>query len=295
MRRIGQQGIGSVLIALAVLVGASVAAPSPADAAERCAATAPAGSVRVVVVIDYGVEDGAPSPASVECLTVAAGTSGGELLAARSALLGAAKLRFAGSGLLCAIDGYPAAPECGQASGDEYRYWSYWSGTGGAWVYGAGNPFVRRVQDGDIEGWRFSSAAESEAPAPRPAPDPAELFPAAPPDHPPAGPDEAVAPQTPASDGERPASDAGAPPPTTSDPGVADTTPADPARVVAAGPAAAGVGEDVAATSVETASADGDGQSTSVPGATLIGAGVVTALAAAATWAFRRRTWSVGS
>jgi hypothetical protein len=131
-------------------------------------------------VVDYGTEPGTPGSISVRCLTVPAGTTGGQLLKQRAEMLGQPLPRYdSGGGLLCAIDGFPGGSECGAASGDEFRYWSYWSGTSGSWVYGQGNPFIRRLGDGDIEGWRFVSAAESAAPPPRVAPS-TNLFPAPP-------------------------------------------------------------------------------------------------------------------
>ncbi len=167
-------------LALAALTVAAVLLPSaPAGAAELCAPSAPAGHVRIAVIVDYGTEPGAPGSASVRCLTVPDGTTGGQLLKQRAELLGTALPSYATSGLLCTLDGFPRNDECGAASGDEFRYWSYWSGTSGSWVYGQGNPFTRRLRDGDIEGWRFVSAAESAAPPPRVAPS-TDLFPAPP-------------------------------------------------------------------------------------------------------------------
>jgi hypothetical protein len=163
---------------VAVILGSLVAGAPPASATELCGSSVGAGQVRVVVVIDYGTEPGAPGTVSARCLTVPSGTTGGQLLKLRSELLATATPRYAGSGLLCALDGFPFGDECGEASGSAFRYWSYWSGTSGSWVYGQGNPFVRRVADGDIEGWRFVSAQESAAPPPRLAPDAGALFPA---------------------------------------------------------------------------------------------------------------------
>jgi hypothetical protein len=167
--------LGSAMVA--VIVGSVLAGAPPASASELCTGSVPAGQVRVAVVVDYGTEPGAPGTASARCLTVPSGTTGGQLLKLRSELLHTATPRYAGSGLLCALDGFPFGDECGEASGSEFRYWSYWSGTSGSWVYGQGNPFVRRVADGDIEGWRFVSAHESAAPPPRLAPDAGALFP----------------------------------------------------------------------------------------------------------------------
>ncbi len=75
--------------------------------------------------------------------------------------------RYADSGLLCGIDGAPASG-CGERTADGYRYWAYFSGTSGSWVYGSGNPFIRRLADGDIEGWRFvDGTGTGQDPPPR--------------------------------------------------------------------------------------------------------------------------------
>jgi hypothetical protein len=80
------------------------------------------------------------------------GTNGSRLLAARAAQLGAAVPAHAGSGLLCTIDSYPSTG-CVETAGGSY--WANFSGTGGDWAYSNYNPFLRRVCDGDVEGWRY--------------------------------------------------------------------------------------------------------------------------------------------
>jgi hypothetical protein len=167
--------------AAGAVVGGAVR-PLPAAAAGACPATVPAGQVRVVVVVDPGTEPGAPGPASVDCLVLPEGSTGSDLLRRRAERVGAAPPRYAPSGLLCAIDGYPAPPACGERTSTGYRYWSYWSGTDGRWVYGQGNPFTRRLRDRDVEGWRFVHGAGGPAdPPPRITPDPARWFPPVPP------------------------------------------------------------------------------------------------------------------
>jgi hypothetical protein len=113
--------------AAGAVVGGAVR-PLPAAAAGACPATVPAGQVRVVVVVDPGTEPGAPGPASVDCLVLPEGSTGSDLLRRRAERVGAAPPRYAPSGLLCAIDGYPAPPACGERTSTGYRYWSYWSG-----------------------------------------------------------------------------------------------------------------------------------------------------------------------
>jgi hypothetical protein len=164
------------LVAVCVLATLAVG-ESPAGAASRCASTVPGGHVRVVLVVDPGA-GGSPG---ATCLVVPDGTTGADLLAQRGSLLGTAPPRYASSGLLCAIDGYPAEG-CGDRTSGGYLYWSYWSGTSGSWVYGQGNPFRRRIRDGDIEGWRFvDGSGTGTDPAPQVAPSPSLFPPLAPP------------------------------------------------------------------------------------------------------------------
>jgi hypothetical protein len=163
------------LVILACSIG-GVFLAAPVAAAALCDGSPPPGQIRVAVIVDFGTEPDSPGTTSVRCLTLADGAKGADLLRERAVLLGLPLPRYAPSGLLCALDGYPAPPECAQGSG-EVRYWSYWSGTDGGWIYGTGNPFTRRLRDGDIEGWRFVRASESNAPPPRVAPDRAALFP----------------------------------------------------------------------------------------------------------------------
>lgn len=164
-----------------LVVGLVVAHPSPAGAATGCNAETPEGMVRVAIVVDFGTRSDAPGGPSVGCLVLPAGSTGGDLLRDRATLLGTPKPRYSASGLLCALDGYPTSG-CGETTGGGYLYWSYWSGTTGTWVYGSGNPFTRRLHDGDIEGWRFSlGAGGPQDPPPRTVPDASRLFPQAPP------------------------------------------------------------------------------------------------------------------
>lgn len=158
----------SVVVALVVVGGARRAEAS------SCAETMPAGQIRVVVVVDTG-DGGGPSAA---CLVVPAGTTGSQALARRAAELGAESPRYAGSGLLCAIDGRPAPPACGDRNAGGFEYWAYFNGSSGGWVYGTYNPFIRRLSDGDIEGWRYvQGAGNGSDPPPRLAPT-RSLFPA---------------------------------------------------------------------------------------------------------------------
>ncbi|MFM8862274.1 MAG: hypothetical protein ACKOIA_07480 [Acidimicrobiia bacterium] len=161
----------ALVLALGVALGPGLA-PAAAAPADACAAPMAETDVRVVVVVDPG--DGGPM--STTCLVVPRGTTGMQVLARRAAMLGVAVPRYASSGLLCAIDGYPSSG-CGERGGAGFRYWAYFSGTSGDWSYGKGNPFTRRVVDGDIEGWRFvEGAGNGTDPPPRLDPSPS-LFP----------------------------------------------------------------------------------------------------------------------
>lgn len=150
---IGRAGTLGALL-LAVFVGGGigtvgVGSSADAQAAPTCV-TAP-GQVTVAVVID----DGRSAP-TIDCLTVGPGTTGVQLMNIRAQRLGKPPLRFDLSGLLCAVDGYPAPPACGvPSSGGAYEYWSYWGVANGSWRYSTTGPASKIVRDGDVEGWHF--------------------------------------------------------------------------------------------------------------------------------------------
>lgn len=149
---------GLAVFGLAV-VGPALFGTTEASAASSCGGPV-AGSARVVVVVDDGL-----GQVSVECLRVSQGTTGSQLLRQRAAKLGTAVPGHAGSGLLCTIDSFPASG-CAETAGGSY--WANFSATGGSWDYSSYNPFIRRVCDGDVEGWRYvvrgSGAAGDAAP-----------------------------------------------------------------------------------------------------------------------------------
>lgn len=180
LARLGRRLAVACLVAL-VLVAGSVTGGVPvlgsdgavADAATVCGGSVGEGQIRVVIVVDPG--PGGPGGPAATCLVVARGTTGAQLLAERSGALGVPRPRYADSGLLCGIDGHPATG-CGERTASGYRYWAYFSGTSGSWVYGSGNPFIRRMADGDVEGWRFvDGAGTGQDPPPRLGP--SGLFP----------------------------------------------------------------------------------------------------------------------
>lgn len=161
-----------VMAAMVFATGVAVLAPPRAADAAGCSSPRGAGEVRVVIVVDPGAS-GAPSSV---CMVVPEGTTGSQLLARRAAEIGAAAPRYASSGLLCAIDGYPSSG-CGDRTAGGYAYWAYFAGGSGSWIYGNNNPFIKRLRDGDVEGWRFvDGAGDGQDPPPRLGP--AGLFPA---------------------------------------------------------------------------------------------------------------------
>ena len=147
---------------------AASAVRQPEDPAPRC--TVPAHTketVVVAVVADFG---GANGKVIVTCVAVKAGDNDAQALQAQAALLRYPSPRYGESGLLCAIDGYPATG-CGNQSGGHYAYWSYWHG-GKRWLYASGGPAEWKVSKGDVEGWRFEpdGSATPADPPPRAAP-----------------------------------------------------------------------------------------------------------------------------
>jgi hypothetical protein len=148
---------------------------SPAkNGSPRCtiAPHVPKGQIVVPVVVDFGGRNGR---VLVTCILVKRGVSGAQVLQAQAALLGYPTPRYAESGLLCAIDGYPTSG-CGTQSGDHYAYWAYWHG-GRRWQYANGGPGEWKVARGDVEGWRFEpdGSATPADPPPRDAPGAAAL------------------------------------------------------------------------------------------------------------------------
>jgi hypothetical protein len=136
-----------------------------------CAAAADGPSVAVVV--DFGdVAQSGPPPRSEPQATCVSHNS--RLTGAQALVDAGYDLRFATSGLLCAINGYPA-DGCGERTGEgrQYLYWSYWRASSGetAWTYSGGNP-ASRIRDGVTEGWRFVHGTGSPSdPQPRHTPE----------------------------------------------------------------------------------------------------------------------------
>ncbi len=161
-----------VSMALASM-GALVVGASAASAASGPCAAPVIGQARVVVVVDDG--EGGADHAVATCVVVPRGSKGSLVLAARAARLGTAAPSHAGSGLLCTIDSFPASQCADTGSGS---YWANFSGTDGVWNYSSYNPFIRRVCDGDVEGWRYVVQGTGAAGDPQPRLDPASVRPA---------------------------------------------------------------------------------------------------------------------
>jgi hypothetical protein len=92
-----------------------------------------------------------------KCVPVASSAHDADALAAA---VGSGNVAYANSGLLCAIDNYPAngVQNCGQSVGSgKYDYWSYWQGSTGSWVYADDGPAEQSVSSpaDDVEGWMF--------------------------------------------------------------------------------------------------------------------------------------------
>jgi hypothetical protein len=73
-------------------------------------------------------------------------------------------------GLVCAIDG----TGCGtsnclcQCQGDPCVYWSYWHMDGDGWNYSAIGSTIRRISDGDMDGWSWGPGSVTSAIEPPP-------------------------------------------------------------------------------------------------------------------------------
>jgi hypothetical protein len=154
-----------VLVVLAVSVGSG----SPMVRALAGGGCASADSGHVGLVIDFGNVTGHGTPPAPQvqtaCLALSSGETGDRVLAAAGL-----SLRWGSSGLLCAINGYPASG-CGQTTSSGTDYWSYWHG-GSVWTYATTGPASSRPAAGGVEGWRFvhvtSRGGAASAPVPSP-------------------------------------------------------------------------------------------------------------------------------
>lgn len=72
----------------------------------------------------------------------------------------------------CAL-GITAAPAHAE---DAYRYWSFWLEDSGEWSYAQQGPATIAARDGQIYGWKFGIARESDPSAPQPGIGPAQAW-----------------------------------------------------------------------------------------------------------------------
>ena len=133
--------------------------------------------VYVAVAIDFG--GGSAPPSIVKCVPVPSNDHDADALAA---VVGSGNVSYNNSGLLCAIDNYPAngVQNCGQSVGNgNYDYWSYWHGTSGSWVYASNGPTEQSVSSSadDVMGMRFQTdePANSSDPPPTVTPSYAQI------------------------------------------------------------------------------------------------------------------------
>jgi hypothetical protein len=158
-----------------LFVGAAAAALAPAGPGALiplklaiASADSVGNDVYVAVVVDFG--NGSSMSTLSKCVPV---PSSGDDADALAAAVGSNNVAYAGSGLLCAIDNYPAngVQNCGQSTGSgDYDYWSYWHGSAGSWAYANNGPAEQSVSNpsNDVEGWRFqlNEPANQSDPAP---------------------------------------------------------------------------------------------------------------------------------
>jgi hypothetical protein len=134
-----------LLIACFALVLASIATPS------RAAADGP-NRAGVVVSFDDGRSE------SVCVKFTEAEISGAELLS--RAGLPVVTMSGSGGAAVCGIDGLgcenPGDCFC-QCHGGGCRYWAYYTLENGAWRYSATGSSLRKVHDGDVDGWAWGA------------------------------------------------------------------------------------------------------------------------------------------
>ena len=133
-----------------LFVGAAAAALAPAGPGALvplkmaiASADSVGNDVYVAVVVDFG--SGSSKSTISACVPVESSAHDADALAAA---VGSGNVSYNNSGLLCAIDDYPAngVQDCGQSVGSgDYDYWSYWHGSSGTWVYADNGPAEQSV------------------------------------------------------------------------------------------------------------------------------------------------------
>ena len=156
-----------LLAAACLVVGGLAVATLPATPAVA------SGQVCEGIVLD----DGNGSAAAVQAGQVAPGASDLEALSTAGDTVAEND-----SGLVCAIDNYPAngLANCTATSGGDYYYWSYWSGDPytNTWTYAEIGPSEHTVTDGQtyVQGWRYQDPGPSGPSATKPSVTPAAAF-----------------------------------------------------------------------------------------------------------------------
>lgn len=141
--------------AVLLMIGSACTPPSSPANFAKCP-TAGAGQIQVAVV----VEDAPKANTEVVCVVLPTGADGIDALNARATRIGGVAPRiksFSFGDQVCAIDGDPVAPACGDAVPGGFASWGYWAG-GSNWsssFIGAGDHVLAQ---GDVEGWAFSIA-----------------------------------------------------------------------------------------------------------------------------------------
>jgi hypothetical protein len=180
------------LLTGALLLGAVGAALAPAgpDALVplKVLAASAADTVCMGVVIDYGKPSSPPTtavppPTSTQRIDVPSGSTDLDAL-------NKANDPFAqnGSGLVCAINGYPAdyLQNCQGSEKGQYFFWAYWQGNpaptpdapNGTWTYAGEGPASHSVVAGAtyVEGWSFQNPGPASPGAAKPSVSPATAF-----------------------------------------------------------------------------------------------------------------------
>jgi hypothetical protein len=138
---------------LALVAAACVPPPPPPAPNLAACPTAGAGQVQVAVVVQGGALDSPP----VVCVVVPAGSDGLDALAARAQRISEEVPRLGfGDAFVCGIDGFPAAPACGDEGPAGFSYWNYWTG-GSTWDAAATGAGDRPVTQGSVDAWVFGT------------------------------------------------------------------------------------------------------------------------------------------
>ena len=160
MRSPHRFGIGLIALIFAAFgagCGCASTPPPPPPGPHTCVPAA-AGQIQVAVVVDASMLPNGAKNASVTCVNLPKRSNGIDALNARARRLGVAKPRFDQSGLLCAIDGTPRAPACGDKGPDGYKYWGYYGG-GTRWTFANQGPSSRALTNKSVEGWAFQNGS----------------------------------------------------------------------------------------------------------------------------------------